>query len=433
MGIIGALGGLFGTLFTWLNIKIVRWRAAKIMPSRWKRVLEVVCIMFVYGSLMFWLPFAFRCQDIPAEEVSFEISEISKYYCEEGKFSQTTMLGISSADDAVLTLFSRNREEHIPFVAMVAFLLLYFFSACYAAGSSYASGIVIPMLIVGGCLGRIVGKGMNWWTEGAEWADPGIFALIGAAAFFGGVSRLTVSLTVIMLEISNALEHILVIMFAILVAKWVADTCTHSLYHALLEVKCVPFLDYDSVVPKMECFTVTSIMQSDVKTLKRRQTVREILELLKSCRHGGFPVVSKNGTVSGLVLRQQLSMLLLAQPHDIGSYAEYKMLRDSHWASGADRSAPEVNVDFSDVMDHVMDLSPIMDTSPYIVTSRFSLRLTYNVFRGLGLRHLIVVNSNGKLIGILTRKDLLGQNIADKIDHKLAHGQKEYLQDSDED
>ena len=38
------------------------------------------------------------------------------------------------------------------------------------------------------------------------WMDPGAFALIGAASFFGGVSRLTMSLTVIMVS-SKALRH----------------------------------------------------------------------------------------------------------------------------------------------------------------------------------------------------------------------------------
>ena len=34
-----------------------------------------------------------------------------------------------------------------------------------------------------------------------SWIDPGAMALIGAASFFGGVSRLTMSLTVIMVSI----------------------------------------------------------------------------------------------------------------------------------------------------------------------------------------------------------------------------------------
>jgi len=32
------------------------------------------------------------------------------------------------------------------------------------------------------------------------WMDPGAFALVGAASFFGGVSRLTMSLAVIMVS-----------------------------------------------------------------------------------------------------------------------------------------------------------------------------------------------------------------------------------------
>ena len=33
------------------------------------------------------------------------------------------------------------------------------------------------------------------------WIDPGVFALIGAGAFMGGVTRLTVALAVIMMEV----------------------------------------------------------------------------------------------------------------------------------------------------------------------------------------------------------------------------------------
>ena len=37
------------------------------------------------------------------------------------------------------------------------------------------------------------------------WVDPGAFALIGAGAFMGGVTRLTISLAVIMMEVSSSM------------------------------------------------------------------------------------------------------------------------------------------------------------------------------------------------------------------------------------
>ena len=61
---------------------------------------------------------------------------------------------------------------------------------------------------IGALYGRVIGLAMVsvfgiYTEEGSYWAwmDPGAFALVGAASFFGGVSRLTMSLTVIMVSI----------------------------------------------------------------------------------------------------------------------------------------------------------------------------------------------------------------------------------------
>lgn len=59
--------------------------------------------------------------------------------------------------------------------------------------------------LVGALYGRLIGVLMTsmfgvhsedtgYWA----WIDPGSFALIGAASFFGGVTRLTLAVTVIM-------------------------------------------------------------------------------------------------------------------------------------------------------------------------------------------------------------------------------------------
>jgi H+/Cl- antiporter ClcA len=47
--------------------------------------------------------------------------------------------------------------------------------------------------------------------------------MVGAAAFFCGVTRMTVSLVVIMFELTGALTYALPIMMSIMIAKWVAD------------------------------------------------------------------------------------------------------------------------------------------------------------------------------------------------------------------
>ena len=54
----------------------------------------------------------------------------------------------------------------------------------------------------------------------------------------------------------------------------------------------------------------------------------------------------------------------------------------------------------------LIDLRHFMNLSPYTCIESVSFARLFNLFRSMGLRHLVVVNENNKVVGIVTRKDL---------------------------
>lgn len=68
-------------------------------------------------------------------------------------------------------------------------------------GCKVPSGIIIPALDAGALFGRLVGQLVHN-------ISPGIFAMVGSAAFLAGVSRMTVSLAVIMFELTGEVDYI---------------------------------------------------------------------------------------------------------------------------------------------------------------------------------------------------------------------------------
>ena len=56
-----------------------------------------------------------------------------------------------------------------------------------------------------------------------DWVDPAKFALFGAAAMLGGVVRMAISLTFIIVEASGVISFGPVLMFVFIISKYVAD------------------------------------------------------------------------------------------------------------------------------------------------------------------------------------------------------------------
>eukprot|EP01136_Pigoraptor_vietnamica_P006623 Opistho-1_new@39758 len=107
----------------------------------------------------------------------------------------------------------------------------------FTFGMSVPAGIFVPSMAIGACVGRVVGIGVQQIVLDNASSDvvrhacntmegcitPGLYAMIGAAAMMGGVTRMTVSLVVIIFELTGGLTYVLPVMLTVLASKWVGD------------------------------------------------------------------------------------------------------------------------------------------------------------------------------------------------------------------
>jgi chloride channel 7 len=509
----GVFGGVLGTAFTIFNMKVARMRKSKIAPSQSKRFLEVMMIMIIYSTISLLLPAAWKCRTVedcsfvqfdtdiagePPDEGEFYYrcgttgpnggyeyipNSVKSFTCDgvtrveptagglatdtaptyKISYNEMATLITTTGEDTIHKLFTRGTSTLFSYKSLFTMLVIYFIAACYTMGSVVAAGVVVPMLLIGGCYGRIVGKicidiAGGAYARGTIWAwiDPGVFALIGVGSFFGGVSRLTLSLTVIMIEISNDIHMLLVMMSTIMVAKWIADYYTHSLYHSLIELKCMPFINDE--IPShsnMDRYLVKDIMQGPVVTIPEIARVDDVRNLF-DLTHNGFPVVQEtaDGSVmKGMILKETLLELLrhsdlfyTADQQPPTRRVPYTKIKDTevsqkfqsqHTAAelkkinpygdyaDADPDSEEAGRNYSATEEVLrrtgdgllMDLRPYVDESAFKVSHSTSVERSYLLFRSMGLRHLPIVDEYNHAVGILTRKDIQGHDIAHALEH----------------
>jgi chloride channel 3/4/5 len=110
-------------------------------------------------------------------------------------------------------------------------------------GLKVPAGIYIPSMVVGGLFGKIVGHALelsiatfpraSFFSEcnkakGVGCVTPGVYAMVGAGATMCGVTRLPITLAVILFEITGSLDYMIPSSVAIIVSKWVADALESS-------------------------------------------------------------------------------------------------------------------------------------------------------------------------------------------------------------
>ena len=263
-------------------------------------------------------------------------------------------------------------------------------------GCKVPSGIIIPALDAGAFFGRLVGQ---WITT----ISPGIFAMVGAAAFLAGVSRMTISLCVIMFELTGELEYIVPHMIAILVAKWVADALEkESVYDLAQAVLGHPFLDADHAMklvqgqqelvqrlipPKKTMQDITVDVPKDNKISKR--TLEDKLEKLqeRGLMDAGLVLV-QDGMLQGYLAEGELDFGLNSLGMQWESTSRIRLLGEAEEGD--------------------LDLSMFVDRTPLTICAQAPMEYLVEMFGKLGLRYVCVVEEgSGRLVGVIIKKRLV--------------------------
>jgi len=230
--------------------------------------------------------------------------------------------------------------------------------------------------------------------------------LIGATALLSGMARITISLAVILMETTGEAAWSLPIFLTVMAAKWSGDLFNKGIYDIHIDLRHVPLLEGRAEKP-MLMVQAEDFMATDVRTMKAVMPVQDVLAILGSCRHNGFPVVDPtSGSFVGMVERNTLhNVLLIGEANNFEGTVSYQQMLEL----GHPGYPPLDEVQRAIGPDRVEEINilPYTNQGCYTVQGDAAAMRCYRLFRTMGLRHLPVIAEDHSLRGIITRKDLL--------------------------
>ncbi len=260
-----------------------------------------------------------------------------------------------------------------PTLAAIAFTAQ-FILTLIAFGSGAPGGLFAPSLILGSCLGHIIGVAELYITGVGS---PTTYALAGMGGFFSAVSKVPITAIVIVFEMTTDFNLVLPLMIVSVAAYLVADKVVPgSLYEKLLELKGIILTKQVPMEGALTKLTAKDVMQERVETLDAEMSLEEAMQSFARSHHRGFPVVEDSKLV-GIVTQSDLLKIRESAKHTLH-----------------DRNLADIF------------LKEIMTPVPMTVTPTHTLANVLYLLDRYQISRLPVVNGR-KLIGIITRADII--------------------------
>ncbi|XP_021809062.1 putative chloride channel-like protein CLC-g [Prunus avium] len=423
--LLGFVGGILGSLYNSLLTKVLRiYNLINERGVIYKILIACTISMFT-SCLLFGLPWLASCRPCPADAAEAcptigRSGNFKKFQCPPGYYNDLASLIFNTNDDAIRNLFSKNTDSEFHFSSIIIFFVTCFFLSIFSYGVVAPAGLFVPVIVTGASYGRFVGMLVGSHSN----LNHGLYAVLGAASLLGGTMRMTVSLCVIILELTNNLLLLPLIMVVLLVSKTTADAFNGNIYDLIMKAKGLPYLEAHAE-PYMRQLTVADVVTGPLQLFYGIEKVGNIVHVLRTTGHNGFPVIdepplSESPVLFGIVLRAHLIELLKKKafvstpvPTSTDSFKRFSSEDFAKRGSGNGDKIEDIKLT-EEEMEMFIDLHPFTNASPYTVVETMSLAKALILFREVGLRHLLVIpkiSTRSPVVGILTRHDFMPEHI----------------------
>lgn len=405
--VLGIFGGLYGKYISKWNISYVNFRRKYL--SSWP-VQEVIFLAITTSFISYFNEFLkldmtesmgllfHECQQVNQENVNFEHR-------------------LCRIDHNLRTRSFLNILTALLFATVIRGLLV-----VVSYGALVPAGIFVPSMAVGATFGRAVSLLVERFVSGPGVITPGTYAFLGAAATLSGVTNLTLTVVVIMFELTGAFIFIIPTMLVVAVTRLVMNYLNVSagISDQMIFVNGFPMMERENN-NEINLDSVQDIMATNLITLQETMHLAELRNIVfdPSNEINGFPIIRNMDETGnkrkciGYVLRRHLITQLLYSEDDPQSKDTTLVYFVSH-------------ISPSDI--YSLDFSELVNHSPITVKPDFPAKLVFRMFKKLGCK-TIIVEEDGVLQGLITRKDILSfERIRSREEYPLSYRTSEFLE-----
>ncbi|OBA29000.1 hypothetical protein HANVADRAFT_17194, partial [Hanseniaspora valbyensis NRRL Y-1626] len=370
--IIGIFGGVYGILMKRMNIFWINFRNLYFKDHLQLEIFFLTIITFLLSYFNSFL--------------KFDMAESMKILFHECSLTDNNENSIWDHDLCTVT----NDTDHhwsltfITCASLLYALVIRFILVVVSYGCKLPCGIFIPSMSIGALFGRLLSiLIVKIFSLRPGTIIEGSYAVLGAAAALTGMTHLTISCVVIIFELTGAFNHIVPTMVTIGITRLIMDKFDNG--KGIAEDMCLfnkfPFLEDEPPIRLSKDIRGEKIIAHDIMTfeivcLKETMLINELRIILQNNKFSGFPVINKDKEVVCYVYRQLLEHIVLQNLNE--SIVDLTKLKH---------------------LDYVIK-------SVMFINKDDNILLIHDIFNNLSPK-LVFVQDNFKLVGLITKKDLI--------------------------